>query len=369
MPRSYFTRVSILVLASLAAAFWATDSRAGSDDGPPAWVPPKASKWDWVHLTSGEWLKGEIKSLRDRKLLFDSDNLDDIELDWVDVDALYLRRPHFFRLESGENVQGTGELRAETLYLDQPDGMVREIPRSEIFGIIPGGGRELEFWSAYTSVGFTLREGNTDQVDLSGTAGFGRESPTVRWKNTYRGAYGRLDGDKTAENHRANTAVDVFLTSRLFLTVPFVEYFRDDFQNLEHRVAPGIAIGYEFVRNSWAEWDVSLGPAYEYTVFTESEPGEDDFSHDMAAVLITNFDLDLPRGTEIDSLYRVSVVTTNVDQTSHHFETTISFDLWGPLDLDVTFTLDRIERPEPDSDGDRPNSNDYRTIVALALDF
>ena len=89
----------------------------------------------------------------------------------------------------------------------------------------------------------------------------------------------------------------------------------------------------------------------------------------MAAVLTTGLDLDLPRGTEIDSLYRVSVVATNVDQTSHHFESTISFELWGPLDLDVTFTLDRVEKPEPDSDGSRPDSNDYRTIVALALDF
>jgi hypothetical protein len=55
--------------------------------GSPSWVPPSAQpgKFDWIQLTSGEWLKGDIKVLYNDKLEFDSDKLDLLELDWEDV--------------------------------------------------------------------------------------------------------------------------------------------------------------------------------------------------------------------------------------------------------------------------------------------
>ena len=40
-----------------------------------AFVPP-LDKFDWIQLKSGEWLKGELKVLYDKKLEFDSDELD-----------------------------------------------------------------------------------------------------------------------------------------------------------------------------------------------------------------------------------------------------------------------------------------------------
>ena len=42
------------------------------------WTPPTSEEWDWLHLNSGEWLKGEIKSMHDRKIRFDSDELDEL---------------------------------------------------------------------------------------------------------------------------------------------------------------------------------------------------------------------------------------------------------------------------------------------------
>ena len=51
--------------------------------GSPIWGPPSAlpEKFDWIQLTSGEWLKGDLKVLYDKKLEFDSDELDLLELD------------------------------------------------------------------------------------------------------------------------------------------------------------------------------------------------------------------------------------------------------------------------------------------------
>ena len=47
-------------------------------------VPPP-DEYDWVQLNSGEWLKGELQSLYDDELVFDSDNLGVLRLDWEDV--------------------------------------------------------------------------------------------------------------------------------------------------------------------------------------------------------------------------------------------------------------------------------------------
>lgn len=38
--------------------------------------PPEDNKFDWIQLTSDEWLKGDLKALYDYKLEFDSDNLE-----------------------------------------------------------------------------------------------------------------------------------------------------------------------------------------------------------------------------------------------------------------------------------------------------
>ena len=343
-------------------------ARAESEEQPPAWIPPASSKWDWLQLTSGEWVKGDLEMLRDRTVHFDSDKLDDLKIDWEDVKAFHLRKPHIFRMESDENVRGIGVMRDDVLVVTTDAGE-RTFPRAEVISIVPGDGSELDYWSAYASASFGLRDGNTDQVDLSGGAGFKRETASTRWKADYAGIYSEVDSEKTTENHRASSAFSVFLTSRLFVIVPFVDYHKDEFQNLEHRVGPGVAIGYEFIRNPWMEWDASVGPAYVYTAYEEVQAGEDDDSHDAAGVLSTTLNLDLPRGIELDNLYRVQVVATNIDQTNHHFETVLSTDIWGPLELDVTFMLDRLEKPEQDSDGSRPDSTDIRVMVGLSLDF
>src|SRR6185436_1400737 len=40
---------------------------------------------DWIQLKSGEWLRGRLYGMQNRKLEFESDELNDLELDWKDV--------------------------------------------------------------------------------------------------------------------------------------------------------------------------------------------------------------------------------------------------------------------------------------------
>ena len=60
---------------------------------PPApserWRPPAPDpkSFDWLRLNSGEWLKGEIDRMRDETLYFDSEELDNLKVDWEDIAA------------------------------------------------------------------------------------------------------------------------------------------------------------------------------------------------------------------------------------------------------------------------------------------
>ena len=46
---------------------------------------PSAAYYDWIQLTSDEWLKGDLEAMYDGKLEFDSDELDMLSLDFEDI--------------------------------------------------------------------------------------------------------------------------------------------------------------------------------------------------------------------------------------------------------------------------------------------
>ncbi|EAR22441.1 hypothetical protein NB231_11914 [Nitrococcus mobilis Nb-231] len=328
------------------------------------WAPPEPShiEYDWIQLDSGEWLKGDLERLRDRKVDFDSDKLNDLAVDFSDVARFHLPRPHAYRLENHAVYRGVAEMR---------DGLVRvrttseivEFHRDELVSIVQGKGRERDRWSTQLSTGFATRQGNTNQVDLTALLNVRRETALTRLSFDYNGLLTSVNDERAANSHRASTSLDVYLTKRLFLTVPSFEFFSDQFQNIAQRYTPGAGLGYEFVRRPWVDWDVKTGAAYQYTKFVSGEVAKN-----IAVIASTEFDFDFDV-FDWDNLYRIQIVATDLGMTSHHFESVVSFDIWGPIDFDVAFIWDRIMRPEPDSDGVRPKSDDTRLSVGLGLDL
>jgi hypothetical protein len=67
---------------------------------------------------------------------------------------------------------------------------------------------------------------------------------------------------------------------------------------------------------------------------------------------------------------------TDIDKTSHHVQSILSFDIWGPLEFETAFYFDRIEQPTGEACTpvgaclpDVPKSNDYRLTFGLAIDL
>jgi len=354
----------ILILSTLCVA------------GPALAAPPlppiegqedRELEYDWVQMKSGEWLKGEFTMLEDDTLYFDSDEFDEQSLDWADVETLISSGPHIFRLDGEKPViKGTFEMKDGVVRIDTGDS-AREVPSARLLAILPGEGRELDYWHAKASVGFSVRSGNTNQSDLTTRIEVRRQTANTRFRTKYLGNISELEGDATANSHSVPSSFDYFLTQRLFLNLASLNYHQDEFQNLDSRLTAGMGIGYEFYKNSWVSWEVVGGAAYQSTKFIEVASGSLQAS-DVAATISTEIEFDLPRGLEWDNLYSAQVVVTDIDKTSHHAESVVAFDIWGPLELDLSFIFDRIESPAPTAT-DVPASNDYRMTVGLALDL
>jgi hypothetical protein len=355
-------KTALAAVILIATSSWAEPLAApiepGADDG----------GFDWVQIDSGEWLRGEFVRLQDETLYFDSEEFDDVELDWGDISALVSSGSHTFRIEGREPAQGEFEMRNGVVYIDTGTEQI-EVASVEVLALIPGEGRELDFWSFKASLSFSGQDGNTEQTDLTIRGDTHREDALTRWSTGYRGNFASSDGDTTADNHRASSSFDYFLTSRLFLNLVSLEYYTDEFQNIATRFTAGAGAGYEVIQSSLLEWEVVAGGAYQLNNYESVGPNEDDTEHDGAAVFGTRLDFDLPLGIEWDNSYKTQVIVTDLEKTNHHAESILDFDIWGPLDFEVGFVFDRIEQPQRKSDGERPERNDYQVTVGLAIEY
>ncbi len=344
-------------------------SKAAATD-PPApdlsWVPPEDS-FDWIQLKSGEWLKGRVKAMQERKLEFDSEELNDLTFDWKDVrqvrsphlvDALFVDRTKL----SGPITVTPGEVRV--------GGMEPHVfPRDRLQSLTPGGSKERDYWSGKGSLGLTLRQGNTQAVEYNAQAHLQRRTPASRLSLDYIGTASSIDGKESANNNRVNTEFDLWLSRRFYVIAPAVEYYTDPFQNLKSRIMVSGGLGYDIVDRPNLEWNISTGPGYQYALFDSVQPGEPTSKESAALTFGSRFEWDITRRTDLILEYRGQYTSREIGETTHHSVSTLSIELTKRFDLDISFTWDRIAQPKVGADGVRPKPDDFRLVVGVGMDF
>lgn len=320
-----------------------------------------------MQFKNGEWLKGELKDLQDDSLTFDSDKLDELSLDFDDLEILYSSKVNTLLFHDKSTVQGPFRIEGDTITVMTADGE-KTYPRDTLRGIIPGTMTERNFWSGKLSVGGTIRQGNVNQTDLSLFFRAQRRSPGMRLVMEYNGAYGTVEGVKTADNHRFVLNNDVFLTREFFLRLPQLEAFKDEFQNIEYRVTPGLLVGYDVIDRDGLEWTVSGGAGYQVTKFFEPVAGAPARSETGVVLFTTAAKWEAT--SKID-LYGEYTLAVPVSGRNRNMRLTLGADIevWGSLDFDIKFILDRQSDPARLSDGSLPENNDIRLYFGLGWDF
>lgn len=326
------------------------------------------TEFDWIRLKSDEWLKGEIVSLYDGDLEFDSDELGDLTFDFDDIAEIRTADVVQVGFVDRDPAMGRLVLVGDTARVIGANGDL-EFPRSEIHTLIVGTPEEINYWSGYANVGGNIRKGNTDQVDYTARLGVMRRSLKNRIAFDYLGNRTTIDDVDTADSHRATVGWDHFLSDRLFVNVIRGEWYRDEFQNVRNRYTVGGGLGYEVIDTSRATWTVGAGPAWQSTEFVSVDPDEDETTDSFAFNVASRFAYDFTSDVEYYLTYNAFFTDKANGTYNHHLDTGLAIDLIGNLDFNISWIWDRIQDPRPLEDGTMPEQDDYRLVFGLGWDF
>lgn len=330
--------------------------------------PPPPDEFDWIQLTSGEWLKGELKVLYRDKLEFDSDKLDLQTFDWEDIKLVRGHKRFSVRFQGPFTVNGFLEVTENKVFVTIGDDR-REYDRRKLVAIAPGAPKEINYWSAKISIGLNVSKGNTDQVQYNSKWNIQRRTSASRLVLDYFGNFTTTDSVDTVDNQRLNTYFDWFKTRKYFFRVIFGEYYRDPFKNIQNRTTLGTGIGYGLVDTSKITWDVTVGPAYQSTRFSSVEPGQNTSESTPALVAGTSYKNELTAWLDLIGNYNFNIVNKDSGSYTHHAIVTFETEITDLLDFDISVVWDRTQNPQPKTDGSVPEQDDFQTIFGIGVDF
>ncbi|MEM9727398.1 MAG: DUF481 domain-containing protein [Myxococcota bacterium] len=323
--------------------------------------------FDWLRLSSGEWLKGEFQWMRDDEFGFDSDDLDLVTDDWEKVARLHSPRVHTYAFLDGTDLIGRAVITPDQIIVETIDGVVT-MPRNELLGVIDGGRRERDFWYLRLGVGFSSSIGNTSQGSLNGNFELGRADQRSIARLTYDGTVGYADREETVNRHIGRADYRIFLTKRYYVVPITGEFFNDRFANIRIRANPAVAGGVHLFDTPKAEWDTELSLGYQYLRYLSTIDGVPNPQNDFFIGFLNVWSFDLG-ALDLDLSWQTALVVTTIGNTNHQGSAVISVEITEILDLDATFYFYRTEQPGPRSDGTVPQKNDYQFVVGLTLEI
>ena len=357
----------VIVFSMIAAAAPITTTFA--EENPQDWQPPPPmpDEFDWIQLTSGEWLKGEIFVMYEDSLEFESDELDVLTLDWEDVQQI--RSARIGQVAFLDDTIATGKLLVDGDTVRVMGEKEYLSTRSQVLSLTAGVPKESNYWSSKISAGINLRSGNTEQTDFNAKLGIQRRTPKNRINIDYLGNFSESDDVTIADDQRLTAGWNWFLSKRFYVTPVSAEIYRDPFKNIANRWTLGVGVGYQIIDTSKVGWSVDAGIAYQQTSFDDVIEGEPTSADTPALVAGTNYDNELTGWMDFFFDYKFYVVNQESGTYTHHLLTGFEFEIFGDLDFDVSFVWDRTQDPRQNSDGTFPKQDDFRMIFGLGYSF
>jgi hypothetical protein len=338
-----------------------------------AWIP-SAVDYDWIQLTSNEWLKGEIKAMYQDSLEFDSDKLDLLDIDWEDVKILRSYRINSVNIDGYGATHGVLEVTGQVVRIAN-DYETQTFNRSSLISFAPGGEEESDLWSAKVTLSLDFKQGNTDQFDYTAKVNVKRRASRTRFILDYIGTISKTDGGgdrglvETINNHRLSANFDYYKTRYFFYNPVFAELFRDPFLNIKLRTQLGTGLGYTLIDDGKTELSFSGGPAVVKTTFISVADGEKVGESTAALVLRTNYDTELTDTLDFIAKYNIQYGNDASGGYTHHVILTLENELTGKLDLDISLIWDRVSKPTLDADDNAPVPDDYRMTVGITYTY
>jgi len=331
-------------------------------------MSPTPKKYDWVQTKSGEWFKGEIKSLYDDKLEFDSDEIGLYVFDFEDVIRIKSYQIISVNIENLASFPGVLRLKSNKITIVQGDKKY-EFDKKEIVSFAPDGENNRDFWSGKITFSFDMRSGNTSQYDYSAKANLKRRTSDSRLYLDYLGRISGKENIETANDHRINEKYDVYLSRKFFWTPLFTEFYTDIYKNIKVQYTAGLGIGYTVIDTSKLEISFSGGPAVVYTEYESVEEGENSEQFSPALEVSTKIEYEINEITDFSFDYKLTYTDAYSGTYKHHMVATFENELLSWLDFDVTGVWDYIANPAQDINQITPKNSDYQLLFGLGVEF
>jgi putative salt-induced outer membrane protein YdiY len=328
--------------------------------------PQTDTEWDWIQLTSGEWLKGELRSLERDVLDFDSDKLGILELDWEDVRQVMSAKP--MAILYGNNNTAVGYLITEDKELVVLGTDVR-LPLDQVISIAKGTPNERDLWTGDISLTLNLRTGNVEQQDFNPSVKLRRKTALSTFRFSYLGHYSYYDSVENANDHRATATYDYRIDRVWFFRPASVNYYRDPFQNIAHEWTVGAGLGLYAIDNKDVSWIFTAGPGYQLTRYANTLQGDKDTVDSPALFFSTQYEHELTDDVDLDGAYQVIFSDDESGRAKHHAELSLEVDLTDALDLKVAVYWDRVDKPKADESGVAPEPDDATLAIGLNLEL
>jgi len=365
--KNIVNKFSILILLSFSALSHSfAEQRA-------VWVPPTpvfSQKFDWLKLHSGEWLKGDIISMYEDELEFESEEFDTLVFDWQDISELRSRFDQQIRLANGEVKQGFLIVKDEHLILIS-GGKEQHYPLSELLSITSSSDVRKDLWDGKVTLGVDANTGNVNQLDYTASARVQRRTPFSRFRMDFIYNYSKStlveDAKVITDTSRLTTYFDWFYSSKMFFRMFDYEHFTDLQQNISARDTLGVSLGYHIIQNKILQWDVTLGPSFQQTSYYNTTEEQDQKSGVVA--LGTLFDYRISSRIDYIFDYQIQFVEENSGKRNSHLKTGLEFEFSNDFELGMIFYLDRVAEPVTSINAMPPKSNDYRLVLSLGYDF
>jgi len=325
-----------------------------------------ASRFDWIRLNSGEWLKGELVSMYDKEIEFDSDALDTLIIDREDVYMIISDRHHTVRFNDGKELSGALNISGGFIKVGEQPAKYRY---RDLVSIAPSVESELSAWTIKLSMGADLARGNTDQTEYSVKADIKRRTASSRFLSEILGYRTTSDNQVTKNNIRANGTYDWFYTQKMYYRPIFFEYYRDPFQNIANKYTVGAGVGYYVMDTDKTEWDFTAGPAYQKTQFDTVAEGEDKSNSSMSWFISTNYELEVTKKIDFSLNYRYLTANSDAGGDSQYAMAAFEFEITDDIDFDMSLVWDYLADPIADENGVVPEKEDYKMIFALGIDL
>lgn len=338
-----------------------------AEAGQNEFVPP-SDGYDWLQLTSGEWLKGELIAMYDETVEFDSEILDELAIDAEDIRRFVSPRTFGISVRSAGLINGQVRVEQNELFVTSGvDQHVFEL--DDLVAITVAADRERDRWSADMMFGFNAREGNTRFLETNITAAAERRTPISRVQMDYRANYNRTEGTQVADNHRVNLRVDRFSRRQVFWRPLISQFYRDPFQNIANQISVETGLGYELIDTKRTAWEIYTAVGVNYVERDSSGVGESNERTSPSISFGTDFDTELTSWIDYEFNFRMTFLDEESGKYQHNLVTSVSTDLIGDIDFDVSLVWDRTENPQASATGVVPEKDDFRVMVGIGYDF